>query len=96
MFVRLCKLYTSYVSWYALDHLKIPQQYMCYTMYISMNSRLITIDISKQLTLDANRKAVQKISLINDLECNTDAAGNLVLVVDIYLKLQKRFCRISL
>ena len=52
-----------------------------------MNSRLITIDISKQLTLDANRKAVQKISLINDLECNTDAAGNLVLVVDIYLKL---------
>lgn len=61
-----------------------------------MSNRLITIDISKQLALDANRKAVQKISFINDLECNTDVAGNLVLVVDIYLKLQKRFCRISL
>lgn len=65
-------------------------------MYISMNNRLITIDISKQLALDANQKAVQKINFIIDLECNPNAAGNLVLVADIYLKLQKRFCKISL
>lgn len=41
-----------------------------------MNNRLIAIDISKQLALDANQKTIQKINFINDLECNTNPGGN--------------------
>ena len=66
--------------------------YLLHYVYFNEQYRLIAIDISKQLAPDPNRKAIQQINVINGLQGNTDASGNLFSEADMYLS--KRFVKL--